>query len=648
MKNKKRLLGFIGSGIFLFILAFFDLSFVEARIFQSNAPLLILNDEQEEYLLGIYIDYLEDPSQMLGIEQVSSPEFIDSFIRGETDILNFGMADSVYWLRFVVINEAVDNERWLLELARPSMNSVFLYEPSASGRGFIESKTGYVYPFSTRDVMHENFVFNLDIDRDVEHTYYLRVKDISLDVPLRIWEEDEFTAQDKSSGLVTSLSFGALAVMLVYNLVLLLGLRDRGFLYYVFFQLFLLLSLSSVQAYTSRYLWPNATTMNVFIIPLAVELAAIFLLLFSRDFLNYDTYPKCMEYAFYALLVLLTLSIPPTFYVGARIFILVFPPAAGVFTYVFLLGVWALRWKHKPARYYMFSWSLFLIIGFAMIFQRIGWITIENFAPEQALQLGAVFLVTFQSLAQVDRINFYKQGHLDNQGKLILEQQETLNIKDKLNTTLKNARLELEKRVTQRTQELTEVNTRLAEEITERKQSQDELQRLANTDPLTGLFNRRRFFEIAGHEFVRSTRYKRPLSFILLDIDFFKRINDTYGHLFGDESLVHLGKLITKITRESDTAARYGGEEFIFLLPETDIEGALVFAERLRQLIEASPINIEKEEIFLTVSQGVAGADPQEISETSLDNIISQADQALYKAKNTGRNRVVCYNPSLS
>lgn len=177
-------------------------------------------------------------------------------------------------------------------------------------------------------------------------------------------------------------------------------------------------------------------------------------------------------------------------------------------------------------------------------------------------------------------------------------------------------------------------------DITERKHVQDELQRIARTDSLTGLFNRRYFFEIAEKEFAKSIRYDRPLSIILLDIDLFKEINDTYGHLFGDLVLNHIGKLLLQKERETDVVARYGGEEFVMLLPETDCSGARKAAERLRKLLADSPIHRGSDTIRFTASFGVAGKEPDNMVET-LDHLISQADQALYRAKRAGRNQVV-------
>jgi len=179
-------------------------------------------------------------------------------------------------------------------------------------------------------------------------------------------------------------------------------------------------------------------------------------------------------------------------------------------------------------------------------------------------------------------------------------------------------------------------------ELTERIRMDRELERLARTDSLTGLYNRRHFMYVAESEFAECIRYGRPLSVIILDIDFFKRVNDAHGHQVGDHALAQFGAMLRGQVREADTPARYGGEEFIVLLSETSLAGAKVFAERLRRSIAASTMQYGELPIQFTVSIGVAEQQGTENGNT-LERLISRADQALYEAKRTGRDRVVCY-----
>jgi diguanylate cyclase (GGDEF)-like protein len=176
-------------------------------------------------------------------------------------------------------------------------------------------------------------------------------------------------------------------------------------------------------------------------------------------------------------------------------------------------------------------------------------------------------------------------------------------------------------------------------DITERKFAEMELTRLVRTDVLTGVTNRRYFFELAETEYQRFLRYQHALTVILFDIDHFKRVNDTYGHHAGDYVLKHFAGKSQSLLRTSDTFARYGGEEFIALLIETTQESALETAERIRQEIESLKIDFEGARIPITTSIGVTFADPN----IQLEKLIDMADKALYQSKQNGRNQVTVW-----
>jgi diguanylate cyclase (GGDEF)-like protein len=168
---------------------------------------------------------------------------------------------------------------------------------------------------------------------------------------------------------------------------------------------------------------------------------------------------------------------------------------------------------------------------------------------------------------------------------------------------------------------------------------------LAFTDPLTGLFNHRYFQETLSHEFTRASRYSIPLSLMVMDIDFFKKFNDTYGHLVGDKVLRHVAGIFKNSIREQiDTVARYGGEEFAVILPETTLEGAQQFAERIRSKVEETALIDEENQLSVTLSIGVACTRVTECNKTS--DLVEAADNALYWAKEHGRNQVKTFEES--
>jgi diguanylate cyclase (GGDEF)-like protein/PAS domain S-box-containing protein len=173
--------------------------------------------------------------------------------------------------------------------------------------------------------------------------------------------------------------------------------------------------------------------------------------------------------------------------------------------------------------------------------------------------------------------------------------------------------------------------------ITERKRAEENLQREATTDFLTGLHNRRYFDAAAGHEVARAKRLGVPLSLVCFDIDFFKRVNDTHGHHAGDRVLVALARVAEQYSRVSDILARVGGEEFALLLPGTDADGALVVAEKLRQAVARIGVALEKTTLSITCSFGVSVMTSEN---GTLENLLARADEALYAAKASGRNCV--------
>lgn len=171
---------------------------------------------------------------------------------------------------------------------------------------------------------------------------------------------------------------------------------------------------------------------------------------------------------------------------------------------------------------------------------------------------------------------------------------------------------------------------------------EDQFRRLAVRDGLTGLFNRRYFLEQFEAEFDRSRRHGHPLSFLIIDVDHFKKINDHHGHQTGDRALIEVARTLELAVRKSDLVARYGGEEFVVLLPETGTDGACEVGERCRQEIEKLEIaGADASAFSVTISLGLAQYPAHSAGTGRIDDLVHQADQALYQAKQSGRNRLV-------
>jgi diguanylate cyclase (GGDEF)-like protein/PAS domain S-box-containing protein len=193
-------------------------------------------------------------------------------------------------------------------------------------------------------------------------------------------------------------------------------------------------------------------------------------------------------------------------------------------------------------------------------------------------------------------------------------------------------------------QALQKANQQLERNLQEIQKLQDSLREQAIRDPLTGLYNRRFLEEAIEREFHRAARLAQPLSLVMLDIDHFKTVNDTYGHAAGDVCLVALAQLLADNVRKSDIVCRYGGEEFLLMLLDTGLESAVQHAEKIRSLFETTEIVFEGKPIKATISLGMAAYPAHGKNH---EEVIKKADQALYAAKNAGRNRVTNWAESL-
>ena len=182
------------------------------------------------------------------------------------------------------------------------------------------------------------------------------------------------------------------------------------------------------------------------------------------------------------------------------------------------------------------------------------------------------------------------------------------------------------------------VHHNLANTILELEESRNALKLLATTDPLTKLQNRRVFFEEGEKALFTTLRYKTDLSLILLDIDFFKKVNDIYGHHAGDMVLVKVSQLLGSLVRHVDIVARIGGEEFCILLPGTNKLGAAVLAERIRKAVEAATTSVDSHKIKISISAGLVTASSENCDK--FEDLVKIADKRLYLAKNSGRNRI--------
>ncbi|TGM53246.1 adenylate cyclase [Leptospira adleri] len=396
--------------------------FLSLPIFGERIPL-----ENDQVRLGLYSQILEDPDSTQTIDSVQELPFQNS----DQESPSFGFTKSSYWLKFTLSNPEDSAKEKMIEITFPLIDEIVFYEPSADG--FKKTEVGIAKPFGERPVKSHTFVFPIRVTPG-ESTYYFRFKnDDSMQMPLILWEPAAFYKNIRDIQYINGIYFGILIAMAVYNLFLLLTVRDKSYFYYVFYILCFALFLMSQYGFAYEYFWPDfswgARRMN----PFLAGLLELSILLFTRDFLDTkNTFPVLHKFN-RILIVLCALASISAFFVSLtqaafQVAIL------GLFTVFSILGfgIKALLGGYRPARYFMIAFSALLFGGVFYALKTIGSIPV-NFITEFSMQIGSGLEVTLLSLGLGDRISLLIKDKQDAQKELIREQNHSIERQARLN-----------------------------------------------------------------------------------------------------------------------------------------------------------------------------------------------------------------------
>ncbi|ATX80149.1 diguanylate cyclase (GGDEF) domain-containing protein [Mariprofundus aestuarium] len=572
-------------------------------------PTLQLETTQHSYPLGNRVEYLEDRSGQLDISSIrQQPEM--AWQKHSQTVPSFGFSQSAYWFRINL--EASELQDRLLEIDHPLLDEVSLYL-FAGEQLLQEFQTGDSRPYVERPLKHRGFVFPLTVSPAGQLNLYLRVKSSgAVQVPMTLWSEEAYHARDEIVMSAIGIYFGVILSLLLYNLFLFIRVYEPAYIYYVLYVLMFGLFIAGLTGWGYKFLWPEAAAFQQYGLAIFITTGGIFVCRFVHYFLDLkNNAPRAGQLLTGIVLILIALLalLPFTSYhlivQGALVMIIV--------TSLTALYCGAMLWRNGEAmaRYFTIAWSAFLIAVILASLEKLG-VLPRTFWGETFLPIGMALEVILLSLALGDRINSEKQQRIQAQEHVIRVQEKHQE--------------ELEMKVEERTIDLEKANAKL--------------HLLATTDGLTEIFNRRHFLERGMHDLKIASRYNRPIAVIMLDIDHFKAVNDTYGHDAGDQVLKHLVSTCNSIKRETDIIGRLGGEEFGILLLETSAAAAHEVAERLRRAIEISPVDYEGTSITVTASIGLCTLEGKK-QRLSVEDMLKVADKALYQAKESGRNRVV-------
>ena len=390
----------------------------ENRIIPNTAP-VILNEKQDVYPLGLYLEILEDPSCKLTIEEITSPEFEEKFILSKEKVPNFGHTNSAYWVRFRIKNETGQSENWRLKLGFANMQYIDLYLQKPDDKGYTHKKTGTYFPFHTRDIPYPSFVFRIPLKPDTGQTIYMRfLNGASMTLPLTLFSAEAFTQKSQKEQLIAGLFYGILFFVFCYSLVVFLLLHEKSYLYYILSVASFMLFHASYDGFASQYLWPDHVWWNNFAFILLNILVIYFALKFTSEFLQTKKLFPVFHKNITVLLVLcgMVLLMIPIFRYGIVIRIAEVLSVFCLFT-ILVTGILIWKKKYRQARYFMIAVLAFLVSGSILEMVRLGVLPSNTFT-EHGYQAGIVIMVFLLSLALVDRINMLKKG----KDELVLKQ----------------------------------------------------------------------------------------------------------------------------------------------------------------------------------------------------------------------------------
>lgn len=562
--------------------------------------------------------------------------------------INLGLQRYPVWVRFPVHNGQAEAAQWFLLIPWVMLSRVEVHVQQADGYWREPMLAGYRLERSVLPVNFRLPVFPLQLAADEQVTIYIRATSRAvMFLPLLMQMPEQFEHYRDYTHIAYGLGFGILVAMMLYNLSLYIFIRDRAYLLYSLYVLSVIFYELALTGFGIRYLWGDCAWIRANAYSLSAEQSFLTAALFARQFLRLKRYGgwylrlNSFLVAYWIFAVFCN--------VAGRISVLAYTAnlmamlscVIGITTAI-VLSCKGDRW----ARYFTLAWSCIILSTLLVVLMMQGILPFNIFTEGLQMVAFAIELLLL-SFALAERINFErKKSDLAQQLSLTAlrqlseERKEKFDMQTRAMALQKQHTEELEQRVQERTAELERTMKDL-------EQANQELERLSVTDPLTRLHNRRYFDKTLKIEFSRAVRAAQPLSLILVDLDYFKSINDRFGHPVGDECLKLVAATLKQVVgRSTDLVARYGGEEFAVVLPGTPEPDAMVIAQRIRAGIEEAMFMHDGKRIALSASLGLSCMTPT-LSDTP-GGLIAAADDALYQAKAAGRNRVVVAVPDTS
>ncbi len=531
---------------------------------------------ENESAVGLSTAFLQEAAGRLELPEVMAAYQAGQFTPGKSPVLNFGIGAKPVWIHLAVDNPTAQPLDRRLSIENAWLDSIDAYFVR-HGATVSAYHVGDRQVFAQRPLWGRYFAFDEAFAPGTTDVFIRVETPDPMVVPVYLLSRETFRVRETQQELSYGIVYGFLLALMAYNTILYASLRSARYLSYA---LYLGMFITMNVSYTGHgfaWLWPDSVNWQQWSNPILMFLYAASGLFFANRFLGLRTFFPPLHKAVAGYCAVFGVLLAVAILAGSqKQALLVSFSFVFLFTGIMLgLGIIAVRAGQKPATYFLIA-AVAAMAG-AVLTTLSTW----GFIPHNSWTFRAV------------------------EGGMLAD------------ATLLALALAYQFRVGQ------EERLRAVQ--------------LAQLDPLTGLNNRRAFYDKSGPQWSNAARHRHDLSVMLLDIDLFKQINDTRGHAYGDEVLKGIAGILRQRIRQGDVLARWGGEEFIVLMPETGLQDALVMAERLREAIAGMHIPHEAGASVVTASFGVALAGDRHLT---LDALIASADECLYQSKLQGRNRV--------
>ncbi|MCG7551282.1 diguanylate cyclase [Pseudoalteromonas sp. Of7M-16] len=553
----------------------------------------------------------------------------------DSGALNLGEVEQQVWLKVVLRNDSLIELPLLLSVNNNLLDNITAYIMQPN-HAILTLDLGDSRPLMQRPIKHEAQLIPLELLGKRQTTLYLKVKHHgALNIPLSLWHPVEYLKYKSKFNLIYGILAGFLLAMIATNFTMYSFTRRKYFLHGTLLLSSVWLLLVHLYGFGYRYLYADWQWMQQYGQSILVLLSTLAIIPILRSrILPISTAPNVDSWLKYLLAGGLVITLLCTFLPITMALKVAYAFAITSVVYFFVITIKSPLQKLSqriPAVTVYLSLMISLCYQFGFELGLLSGALLER----PVTYVCSLFVCIYISYALAKQYIFERESHIKQQEqKLAKTRAEDALLKEKL-MIHEQAQQDLESSIDERTFEL-QVTLRELEE------KNRELERLNMEDPLTKVKNRRYFDKRLMMEVRRSRREQTTLSVIMLDIDHFKRVNDVYGHLAGDQTICAFANTIQQhLKRPHDEVFRYGGEEFVILLPNTDATGAQELAEKIRQATATCTVNIADQSIQFTASAGLYSAIAQDTQNPTL--FTDFADKALYEAKQQGRNQVCIY-----